>query len=355
MPYLISVSFILLAFIAIMEWLLPTLQRPDNLFSVTVAPDTKRHPEGRAMIARWRISVVATTIICALLMVLAIYFTGQAALLILTLMPVAIALSQTVIYTLFHHQALAFSLPSSGEERTAPLVPRRYAEYLAPWWEAVPLAIIGASTAAIAWLYPGLPAVYPIHWDLNGQANGFATKSIASAFLPIWIQLAIWLLLTGIGVLLVQARMASTSVRQVGRRTMIRVLFILKALILTQLGVVAVVTTKSAIQGTQPSGAVLGMTLGFVIVVFAVVLVAFVRAGQSGWRSDPSAARGDGMPDSAWIGGIIYFNPADSAWLVERRGGYGYTFNFARPQSWLALIGILLIPVVTILLGIKRH
>ncbi len=114
MPYLISVSFILFIFIAIMEWLLPTLQRPDNLFSVTVAPDTKRHPEGRAMIARWRVTVVVTTIISALLMLFAIIFLGQVSLLVLAFMPIAIALTQAVIYTQFHHQALAFSLPSSG-------------------------------------------------------------------------------------------------------------------------------------------------------------------------------------------------------------------------------------------------
>ncbi len=355
MPYLISISFVLLLFITIMEWLLPTLQRPDNLFSVTVAPGTKQHPEGRAIITRWRISVVATTMISALLILFAIMFVGPLAFLVLAFMPIILAILQSIVYSVFHHQALAFSLPSSGVERTAPLAPRRYSEYLAPWWEAVPLVIIIASTAALAGLYPGLPAVYPIHWDLNGNANGFATKSIASAFLIVWIQLAIWLLLTGIGVLTVQARMAGGAVRQAGRRMMIRVLFILKMLILTQLGVVGIVTTQSAIQGTPPSNAVLVMTLVFMVLVFAIVLIAFIRGGQSGWHDDATTRLGDGMPDSAWIGGIIYYNPADSAWLVERRGGYGYTFNFARPQSWLALIGILLIPVVIILLSVKRH
>jgi hypothetical protein len=37
------------------EWFLPNYQRPDNLFGVTVAPDARRTPEGRALIRHWRV------------------------------------------------------------------------------------------------------------------------------------------------------------------------------------------------------------------------------------------------------------------------------------------------------------
>ncbi|MFL5657576.1 MAG: hypothetical protein ACJ8CB_25770 [Ktedonobacteraceae bacterium] len=40
----------------IIEIALPNLLRPDNLFSVTIAPESRHHPEVRALIPRWRIS-----------------------------------------------------------------------------------------------------------------------------------------------------------------------------------------------------------------------------------------------------------------------------------------------------------
>jgi len=87
-------------------------------------------------------------------------------------------------------------------------------------------------------------------------------------------------------------------------------------------------------------------------VLVLVVIVVLVRLGQGGAKG-PSAATGvpvgDRTPDKYWKLGLFYFNPEDPAVLIEKRFGLGYTFNFARPATWI-IMGLLLmsalVPVV---------
>jgi uncharacterized membrane protein len=58
----------------------------------------------------------------------------------------------------------------------------------------------------------------------------------------------------------------------------------------------------------------------------------------------------DSTPDECWKLGQFYYNPQDPALLVERRFGFGYTFNFANRLSWLVLTVLVFIPMA--LLGV---
>ena len=58
-----------------------------------------------------------------------------------------------------------------------------------------------------------------------------------------------------------------------------------------------------------------------------------------------------------WKLGVFYANPDDPAVFVPKRLGMGLTFNFARPQAWLVLAALLVLPLLVVLaLGILgRH
>ena len=47
-----------------------------------------------------------------------------------------------------------------------------------------------------------------------------------------------------------------------------------------------------------------------------------------------------------WKAGLFYFNPGDSALMVPKRQGFGYTLNFGRPVCWLIFALILLLPLI---------
>ncbi|MDE2052096.1 MAG: hypothetical protein KGJ72_13870, partial [Gammaproteobacteria bacterium] len=54
---------------------------------------------------------------------------------------------------------------------------------------------------------------------------------------------------------------------------------------------------------------------------------------------------GDRTEDRFWKLGVFYFNRSDPSVMVERRFGFGYTVNFARPVAWV----IILLPVLALI------
>lgn len=62
----------------------------------------------------------------------------------------------------------------------------------------------------------------------------------------------------------------------------------------------------------------------------------------------------EAMHADGWIwGGAIYYAPADPALLVPKRGGFGQTFNFARPLAWI-ITGAFLLPLAGAMIALLR-
>jgi len=98
------------------------------------------------------------------------------------------------------------------------------------------------------------------------------------------------------------------------------------------------------------------LPLAFVFVL--VVIVVLARLGQGGSRmpagdhariASSAVPIGDRTPDRYWRLGIFYFNPDDSAVLVEKRFGLGYSLNFARPTAWIIVLLVLMAPLIPVL------
>lgn len=342
-------SMVLLLVLA--EWFLPAFMRPDNLFGITIDPASRSHPEVRALLRNWRIVVLSEGVLAVGAILIAANFLPITAAVVahtgVILLLVGAELAQIVI---FHGRAQAFAIPTTGAVRVAPLQPTAQRTLVPWWWEALPLAMIAATAIILASQYAAAPAIIPIHWDASGHANGFADKSILSFYQLVWTQLGLWVLMTAITLSLRFTRIgnnASTGAATM-RVVLARFLFVIKVGILALLGGLAIVTVRSAVDGTSPSPALVGLPLGLMLLIFVAVGVIIVRYGQSGWRLNRATnmqVPGDGTPDSKWIGGIIYFNRDDPSLLVERRLGIGVTFNFAHPASWLLFGGILVVTV----------
>ena len=60
-------------------------------------------------------------------------------------------------------------------------------------------------------------------------------------------------------------------------------------------------------------------------------------------------------PNECWKGGILYYNPNDSAIFVGRRDGAGFTLNMANPWSWAVLGSPLLLMASGWLVGDSRN
>jgi len=46
----------------------------------------------------------------------------------------------------------------------------------------------------------------------------------------------------------------------------------------------------------------------------------------------------DQKDSSHWKLGVFYFNPENKSVFVPKRFGWGWTFNFAHPVSWIMML-----------------
>jgi uncharacterized membrane protein len=191
---------------------LPDLLRPDNLFSVTIAPESRHHPEVRALIGRWRISSAVIGLVAAGACAVTFLLPPSSSLFILPVLLLVYPIMVPAIYVAFHRQALAFALPAQGSTtRVASLRPRPSGTLISSWWELVPLSVIALTVILLVMRYPTASAVIPIHFDLTGHANRFATKSIWTFFSLVGMQLGVWVILTLLGVGLSMSRVAPST------------------------------------------------------------------------------------------------------------------------------------------------
>lgn len=104
------------------------------------------------------------------------------------------------------------------------------------------------------------------------------------------------------------------------------------------------------------------MILSSVFTVLLLVLVLWLSFayGQSGSRLkkingvtekiNQNEMRQTFDEDSHWKWGLFYFNPNDPSVWIEKRMGIGVTTNFARWQTWVFLLSIIILPLIIMFL-----
>jgi uncharacterized membrane protein len=334
------------------ELILPDVWRPDHLFGVPTAPDARQRPEVRALISRWRVINILLGLAGAAASAATFLLPQSSYLVILPILLVAYAAAVLAIYIAFHRQARAFAVDAAEGVNASPASTylHSYGTITPYWWELLPLGIISLTAIVLATRYANAPAIIPIHFNLVGRADGFASKSIGSFFALVWVQLGTWVTFTLLAIGVSSPRVAPYPADDSHRRVRVRFLFVTKTGLIILMSITVILST-SAYQVGARAGQIAALVFAVNIATIVLALLLFARSGQSGQQTSgadldivpPGDAAAD---DSAWLGGLIYYNPDDPAILVPKRFGIGYTLNFARPVSWLFLIGILLIPVI---------
>jgi uncharacterized membrane protein len=235
------------------------------------------------------------------------------------------------------------------------------------WYLAATVLLAIAAGIGVA-VYPALPDPLPIHWDLNGVANGFAQKSVWSAFGVVLVGLGVVALLFALSFLVRVARprrMASDSPALATRRAEVQ-----QHLLGGLLGQITLIT--SALLAGLTIAGWLAPTSGFLpivsIVLFLGLLALAIAAYFVGYRramvpraeasgsaapQHPTATAVDAPDDDHyWKGGLVYVNRRDPALLVPKRFGVGWTINLGHPAGVAIGVVILLIIAGSITLAI---
>ncbi|HEX2972943.1 MAG TPA: DUF5808 domain-containing protein [Tepidisphaeraceae bacterium] len=329
-------------------WILPRWSRPELFFAVTVDPGFRQTPVGRAIQRRYEWQVVVHSGIGLLLLLAGglapkgSAFAGA--------MIVSSLFWQSVGVFIAFQRARRQVLPhriTTPVIREASLQPRKLV-VIGGWLAQLgPFLLLALPCLYLAARWDDIPARFAIHWGLDGQPNGWATRSILGVYgIPI-IATALLVMMLFIA-LAMQWGLKHARASGPGGEQESRFLRLTLALVLAVEYFLAITLGSASLLPLYASEKGIGFPLWvlFVLDPILVIIIGLLanRVGQGGWRlpvaehTAPAAPiLGDGTPDSYWRWGVFYVNPDDPAIWVQKRFGFGYTLNMANPRSWLIL------------------
>lgn len=217
-------------------------------------------------------------------------------------------------------------------------------------WPALAIIVLAAATAVDVALYPSLPDPIPTHFNVAGQADGWAAKSVWSVFGVLMIGAAIVVLLAALSIAAARYSVRTqtddtadqAALRTRVQRGMLTSLLSELAFVIA-LGISAIDLVQRLLPGVKWATAV--SAIGMVVLVM-VVIISGVTRGRMQLR--PANVRDQGTPrpdsvddDQHWKAGLFYVNRDDPAVIVPRRFGLGWTVNLGRPVG-IALTILLL-------------
>jgi uncharacterized membrane protein len=335
------------------------LTRPELFFSITVEMSLRRSDAGRAILRQFSRAVIIVTLI-GLALTLPGMFAGLTPALGVALMLVGAAvefMGMIAAYARARRQVRPYQMEPSREREV--VIKPRPARPVGGWLgQAGPFLLLGLGTLCLWWRWDAIPQRFPIHWDLYGRPNGWASKGWRSVFGSVILGtlccLLLSLLMNGFarGARHIYSSGLEGEKESRFLKTMLLMVLVLEYWLAALFGFSAILAPRL-------------MAICVVAVLLAGVAIAVVafRSGQGGWRLRGQASAstrgghapvGDRTPDDCWKGGLIYYNPTDPALWVEKRFGIGWTMNFGNPRAWFVLGGLLIfavaVPALSILL-----
>jgi len=295
------------------------------LFGYTVAVEFADTPKARGWIRGFRLGLALVTVVCVALAGAGI---AEAVPWLLASAIPAQLLGIFALWVAQRRKVAPFEV-AAPVERSARLAAPSQSPLV--WFALLSLAF---APLAGAWSFlrahwEQIPERFPMHWGLNGAANGFAARDLRDVAFPLIMGALTLALISAMALLM---RFAPGVDRE---RSL--------AILLPSLtGIAWILSAESCgaallpLWGNRQPSAFLWMTLGAVVGIVAVVAWVLYRI-----RVTLGRERSDGTPDSAWrMAGLVYYNPADAAILVPKRTGLGCTMNFGQPLSWAVLVAI---------------
>jgi uncharacterized membrane protein len=343
----IVLSFVLLGLVLLLALVLPSVTSPTVPFGVRVPAQRAGDPAvvGQARIYRWR--VLISGLVVAVVGVGLFAVTGEP-----LLLPLSVLVLVGLWYGCFflaHQEIRAAKAAGNWFEglhqgisvdtglRTDP--PRF------PWLWLGPAVIITAATAVRGVLiYPSMPQILAVHYDVRGVPDRVVAKSVGAAFSLVFVQIGLTALLAGMAAAIVRSRADIDPARPVGSARWSRHHMSLGAKAL--LGLVAMIDLGMM-------GAALLMWTGTVTpwgplvvvlpILTAVVVTVVVLARNNRERDETGEDTGltHRDDDRYWRGGLLYINREDHALLVPRRFGLGWTLNLGNPRAAMLLAAVL--------------
>lgn len=360
----------------------PSLTRREIFFAVTVSADFPQSPEALDAYRGYRRWLWLHTGLALLLLVLGnvgFLLSNNPELGFLIFLVGSSLLSTTwqvgAMLWAFQHarrRVLPHAVPPSSIREAslvpspAPRNPALSLLRLGPW------LLLGLSALYLQSNWDKIPERFPIHWGLQGNADGWAHRSVPGVFGMLlmgalvvgFLELVMFLMTIG---------MPRPGTAATGSRSG-AIAWLLQAMRWFMLGIEYHQALLFAVLGGYlPLHArggpmspflliFLFSSIGLLLVGCTIFLVWVIRRWTAMQRAEKAALanrpptdvpQGDRTEDRYWRwGGLFYYNPNDPAMWVEKRFGIGWTANLAHPTARRILVLLLLlIPLFMLAMG----
>jgi uncharacterized membrane protein len=330
-------------------WVIPTISRPGIFFGVTVPPDFRTRPVARGYLRRYRLVVASAAGLALIAMPAVTSPRVKVAMLLLQ----TLAAFAAWIWT--HRAVRSMAGTVATVPRVAVLAPRDTSVPGGVLTLVGPFLILAAAALLLYSRWDLIPDRFPTRWNLDGSPQRWATKSMRSVYGGFAFGGALLAAFTAQTVLLLKrtrqiaaAGPAADAEWRFKRRT------VLQSILATYMMAIGAsyFATRPLFDAQGGLGAGIWLWMGAVVVLTTAFVSWMLWVGQGGQRRVPAGERapvaGDATPDSAWGGGLFYFNPEDPAIFVEKRMGVGWTLNFGNVWSWAFLALALGAPILVL-------
>jgi uncharacterized membrane protein len=335
--------------LAVFLWL-PVMNKERAFFGVRVDPELYRG-EGRQTLHRYWLTLVGIFGLSeAVGFFLFVRLNNPILSALLSLVATGGAFAS---YSIYARAVYPHAIPS-GATRFASSIQARSLQDYTHWWLELTLAVLTLAAFAInAFYYPQIPARMPVHWNATGDPNGWAQKSLAAVFflpaLGLYMQVFFLVLKRD----LTHARMTlpgehtAEFLRGKEHYLLMNILLvewarIAIALLFLIISLLIISTTVNELNrftrlvsvAIWITGAV--MIGGMCYFIWRMKRINDELKGKFG----ESYVQRPGDEEHWRQGGLAYYNPDDTALVVEKLVGFGYTLNLAHPRipSRLALL-----------------
>ncbi len=223
-----------------------------------------------------------------------------------------------------------------------------------PWWFLSYGLLIGVTLALEFIFYDIIPEQIPLNFNLQGEPVRWITKSYKAMFFGPVMQLLMAGLMVFVYWIIGKAKQQidpSDPEQSLIKNQIFRYRWSVY-IVFSGLMLIILFGLMPFIGLIKIGWIVAALPLGIsgLVVIWAIVLS--FTTGQGGSRISIGKTK-TGEPinrddDRYWKLGVFYYNPDDPALFVEKRFGIGWTSNFARPMSWILIIGFIAVIIIII-------
>lgn len=348
---------LLLPIVGVLMAATPFLQRRGEVFAVTVPASSQRDPYLRTLKRRYALVMGAATAAFTVAGV-AVVLAGNEAGLMIVLLAGTLGLTLGGYALMLHYRAKTKAYKreqgweAQAQEAVAVVSEVDVPRAISLSWNLLYIPVILVTVAIAVIGYPHMPDMIPMHASFDGTVNDWAPKGPMVGAFPVLVQLFLaasmvfshWTILKSKK--WAEPGAPATSALAYGLFARAQSVFLLVTGLLLTGGIGILFELSSMEVVTLGQAALVVMILVVPIVVGSLVLaLVYGQAGSRVFKRMQGSNTLLADDDEHWKFGIFYFNPNDPAFVLPERFGVGWTFNYARPVTWVIMVGGLLVTV----------